>query len=740
MFDNLIIKNFFKIMTSLNTDDQNQLFVDNIEPRILESEMESSYLKYAMSVIVSRALPDVRDGLKPVHRRIMYVMHRLGLNPGGKYRKSAQVVGEALAKYHPHGDTSVYDALVRQAQDFVMRYPLVDGQGNFGSVDGDSAAAMRYTECKMSKVATNLLSDIDKDTVDFVDNYDGSHLEPKVLPSRIPNLLINGVNGIAVGMATSIPPHNLEEVTQALLYLIKNPEAGVEELCQFIKGPDLPTGGIIYGAKDLVSAYKTGRGKCMLRAKVDIKEDSLIIEEIPFLVNKAVLVEKIADLVKDKKIEGIKDLRDESNKEGIRVVVECKRDVSPEVILNHLYQQTDLEINLHFNSLALVNEGRQPKQLNLLEILIEFLNFRIDVVTRRTKFDLREAEAELHILKGLKIALDSIDEVIKIIRSSDDKNQAAVRLIERFSFTKIQTEAILQMRLQTLTNLDKQKIEAKINDLNTLIAKLTNILENRQVLMELISQELIEVNTKLYSPRKTVIVENSPSDSKTEDFIQEEEVIVQLTNEQYLKVVSSDSFRRQGRGGKGVISFNARENDFVKSSSVASSHDYVYAFTNKGRVFKTRVFDMPTGSRTGRGQNLVNYFELKGDEKITNLLTLSKEIEHKLEGYLVFATVKGIVKKTSVEDYSSVRKTGMIAINLKEGDRLISVQYSGRDDDRIVLSSDNGKTVIFDARELSETGRNSQGVIGMRIPKGHKLIAMQVSSFEFDPDVENDED
>ena len=704
---------------------------DRIETKILEREMQDSYLKYAMSVIVSRALPDVRDGLKPVHRRIIYVMNKMGLSPGSKYRKSAQVVGEVMGKYHPHGDASIYDALVRMAQDFSMRYPLVDGQGNYGSMDGDRAAAMRYTETRMDRIATYLVSDIEKETVDYADNYDGSQREPTVLPSRLPNLIINGVTGIAVGMATSIPPHNLGEVVKALIHLIKYPEATIEEIMNFIPGPDLPTSASIYGKADILKAYKTGRGKCAMRAKAELTEKDIIITEIPYQVNKAVLVEHIAELVKDKRVEGVRDLRDESNKEGIRIVIECKRDSSPEIILNQLYKLTDLQMNLQFNLVALVNGGRQPKLLNLKEILEEFLKHRDEVVVRRTVFELKQAKAELHILDGLKIALDFIDEVIKLIRSSYDKAEAAQKLKTRFEFSNIQVEAILNMRLQTLTNLDKAKIEDKRQALLKLIGELQNILDNTDVKWKIIVDELKEVSEKLKSPRRTIIYEHGVSDYNKEDFVSDEEVLVQLTKEQYLKVLPLETFRQQGRGGRGVSGFNAKDEDYIKSSLVANTHDHVYAFTNTGRVFKTRVFDLPTGSRTGRGQNLVNYFALQIGEKITNLLTLTKDQENSNEGVLIFGMAKGDIKKTDVKAYANVNKSGIRAVKLEDGDKLVEVVYSDNLKDNVVLSADNGKTMIFNIAEVRNMGRITGGVRGIRLAKGEKVISLEISQFEF---------
>jgi DNA gyrase subunit A len=726
---------------SLDKNSSNSLgfgFLDNdkVETRILEEEMQDSYLKYAMSVIVSRALPDVRDGLKPVHRRIIYVLDKMGLTPGAKYRKCAQVVGEVLGKYHPHGDLSVYNALARQAQEFSIRYPLVDGQGNFGSIDGDSPAAMRYTECKMAKPSVYLVGDIDKDTVDFIDNYDGSTLEPKVLPSLFPNLLVNGQTGIAVGMATEVPPHNLTEVCNALVNLIKNPEMTIEDLMEFIKGPDLPTGGILYGKADMLQAYQTGRGKCVLRSKCELLENQIIITEIPYQVNKAETLIKIADMIKDKKIEGVRDIRDESNKEGIRIVIDCKREASSEIILNQLFKMSDLQVNLHFNLLALVNQGRQPKLLNLKEILEEFLIHRGIVVVRRAQFDLKKASEELHILDGLKIALDDIDKVVSLIRSSYDKTEAARKLTTHFGLSPRQIEAILQLRLQTLTNLDKTKIEQNRQKLITLIAELTLILNDSTVRQNLIIAEIEEMSLKLTSPRRTKIISASLNNYDKQDFIAEEEVLIQLTQAQYLKVSSSEEFRQQGRGGRGVSSFNAKDEDYVKNSQIANTHDFVYAFTNNGRVFKTRVFELPSGSRTGRGQNLINYFELKDAEKITNILTISKEDEISGSGSLIFATNFGTVKKTSLDQFSSVNRSGKIAIGLSDGDALVNVCLSQSENDNVVISASNGRTVIFESNQLRAIGRTASGVRGIRIPKTEKVISLQISQFEFQKDEE----
>ncbi len=704
---------------------------DAVEPRILEEVMQSSYLTYAMSVIVSRALPDVRDGLKPVHRRIIYVMEKMGLTPGAKYRKSAQIVGEVMGKFHPHGDSSVYDSLVRLAQEFSMRYPLVDGQGNFGSVDGDSAAAMRYTESKMSKVAPFLTKDIDKNTVDFVDNYDGSQKEPRVLPTLFPNLLVNGVSGIAVGMATYVPPHNLHEVIQATLHLIKDPEAEIEDLMEFVKGPDLPTGGIIYGKDDLVQAYKTGRGRVMVRSRSTLEEGRIIFNEIPYQVNKADTLIKLAELIKDKKIEGIRDIRDESNKDGIRVVIETKRDASPEIVLNQIYKLTDFQININFNLLALIQQGRQPKLLNLKEILNEFIAHRYEIVTRRTQFDLDKTNAELHILEGLKIALDFIDEVVKLIRGSADKTDASNKLQERFKLSERQAEAVLNMRLQTLTSLDKSKIEIEREAKLKLVGELMDILEKPTIKTALVISEIKDTAARFKEERRSEIVSLRPDDQSKEDLIEAEDVLIQLTNSQYIKILPIDNFREQRRGGRGVSSINPKDEDWVKDSVVCNSHDYLFAFTNTGRVFKTRVFDLPGGSRTGRGQAIINYLNLKEGEKVTNILTIDKsEIANPI-GSLMFSTKLGIIKRTKIEEYISINIAGKIAISLDEDDELVGVGHSRSDQDKVILSANNGKTLICSIADIREIGRTSRGVKGIKLGKDERVISLQLSQFDF---------
>jgi DNA gyrase subunit A len=713
---------------------------DQVQPRHIEVTMRTNFLNYAMSVIASRALPDVRDGLKPVHRRILYAMQKMGNTPGARYMKSAGTVGEVIKNYHPHGDQSIYSAMVRLAQDFSLRYPLVDGQGNWGSIDGDGAAAYRYTEARMSVVASYMLRDIEKDTVDMRDNFDGSTKEPSVLPTVIPNLLINGQTGIAVGMATEIPPHNLGEVIAATVALLKNPELTIEELVHgYIQGPDLPTGATIFGKEDLLNAYKTGRGRATVRAQATVEEEQIVITEIPYMVNKADMLAKIAQMVRDKKIEGIREIRDESNKDGLRVVIETKRDASPEIVLNLLYKHSELESAVHFNMVGLINRGREPKLLNLKELLSEFIKHRVEVVMRRCQFELKKAQDELHILDGLKIALDHIDEVIAIIRGSYDKDEAISKLQARFDFSDRQAEAILQMRLQALTNLDKSKIEKDRDEKIATIARLTEILENELVRNAIIEEEMTDAAERLKSKRRTIIMDHRVGEFNKEQFVVDESVLLQLTSAQYIKYIPLTDFSQQGRGGRGKMSFNPKDEDFVKQSVVCSSHDIVYAFTSKGRVFKTRVFDLPSGSRQGRGQNLVNYLQLQTNETIARILTISKEQEESQQGTLVFATKKGKVKRTLLELFKNTRQTGIIAIGLKPGDSLIDVLLSSDQADKVVLSANNGKTVIFDIGQIGEMGRGASGVKGIRLKEGEEVISLEISSFDFAEGGEADE-
>ncbi len=618
----------------------------NISDRLISDEVQQSYLDYAMSVIVSRALPDVRDGMKPVHRRVLYAMWDIGLRANAKFRKSANVVGEVMAKYHPHGDSAIYETMVRMAQDFSLRYPLVKGQGNFGSMDGDSAAAMRYTEAKLSAIAEEMLFDIDKNTVDFIPNYDGAHKEPKVLPAKLPNLLINGAQGIAVGMATTIPPHNLTEIVDGTLHLIDNPDCEIEDLLKFIKGPDFPTGGIIYNINDLKTAYATGRGGIVCRAKTNIEETKtgmfrIIVTEVTYQTNKATLLEKIAELVKDKRIEGIKDLRDESNKDGVRVVIELKKDAYPKKILNQLFKHTQLQEAFHFNMLALV-DGIQPKVLNLKSILEEYIKHRQIIVTRRTQFDLDKAKDRAHILEGLVLALAHIDEIIATIKKSKDKEEAKINLIKKFKLSDRQAVAILEMRLQQLANLEKLKIEAELKEKQKIIKELEAILKSPAKILSIIKDELIELREKFGQPRRTQIVAHGVDSFTMEDLVPNEETIIMVTSDGYIKRLPPDTFKTQSRGGKGVIGLTTKEEDAIEHIFLTSTHNDILFFTTKGRVFQLKCYDVPQASRTAKGQALVNFLQLSQSEKVSAIVPSS---EIKGDKILLMVTEKGIIKK-----------------------------------------------------------------------------------------------
>jgi len=699
-----------------------------ISPTSLVSEMRSSYLDYAMSVIVSRALPDVRDGMKPVHRRILYAMWNLGLKPSAKFRKSATVVGEVLGKYHPHGDSSVYDAMVRMAQDFSMRYMLVKGQGNFGSMDGDGAAAMRYTEAKLASISEELLLDLEKNTVDFIPNYDGSQKEPTVLPARLPNLLLNGALGIAVGMATNIPPHNLTEICQGIIHLLDNPEATVDDLMEFIKGPDFPTGGIIYDTSEIKRAYATGKGGIAIRAKTEITEtksggSQIIINEIPYQVNKAELVEKIADLVKDKKIEGIRDLRDESDKDGVRIVVELKKDTYPKKILNSLFKHTSLQTVFHVNLIALV-DGIQPKLLNLKMVLEEYIKHRIEVIKRRTQFELDKAKARAHILEGLMIALKNIDAVIKIIKSSKDKEVAKVNLMKKFKLTEIQAIAILEMRLQNLANLEQQKIKDELEEKKKLIKDLESILQSKQKVLKMIKDDLQSLIDKYGDERRTKVIASSIKEFKQEDLVPNEPAVIIMTRDGYIKRVPPETFKVQGRGGKGVIGLTTKEEDIVEFFFTTMTHSDILFFTTKGRVFQLKAYDIPVASRTSKGQAIVNFLQLLTTEKVTSLLPLDK-----LEGagaeYLFMATEKGLVKKVELEQFKNVRRSGLIAIKVKEDDKLIWTRpTSGKD--QIMLITAGGQSIRFKESDVRPMGRNASGVTGIRLKKEDLVIGMGI--------------
>ncbi len=690
--------------------------------RDIEKEMRTAYIDYAMSVIVSRALPDVRDGLKPVHRRILYAMHEDGITSDKPYRKCANTVGSVLGRYHPHGDSSVYDAMVRLAQDFSMRYMLIDGHGNFGSVDGDGAAAMRYTEARMAKISEYMLSDIEKNTVNFMPNYDDRLQEPTVLPARIPALLINGSSGIAVGMATNIPPHNLTEVINGIIKIIDEDEVTDEDLMSVIKGPDFPTEGIILGIEGIKQAYKTGRGKITLRAETEIEEMSgnrqrIIVSSLPYQVNKANLIKAISDLSKERKVEGISECRDESDrKEKVRVVIELKRDANPQVVLNQLFKHTQMQTTFGIIMLALVNG--EPKILTLRQCIDCYIDHRKEVILRRTQFELDKALARAHILEGLKIALDNIDEVINIIRSSYDDPKE--RLMERFGLSDIQAQAILDMRLKTLSGLQREKIEEEYNQLMELIAHLRDILNSERLVFEIIKEELIEIRDKFGDDRKTKIVA-AEGEINLEDLIKEEQCVVALTHFGYIKRMPIDTYKSQRRGGKGITGMATREEDFVKDIFTASTHDMILFFTNKGKLYKLRGYELPEAGRTARGTAIVNLLSLDAGEKVSAVIPIQNFAEGK---YLLMATKNGLIKKTALKEYDSTRKTGLQGITLKEDDELIGVRLTDGQDN-VVLVTKNGMCITFDEKDVRPIGRVSQGVIGIRLDEDDEVIGME---------------
>lgn len=704
--------------------------LEKVEPRSIVAEMQESYLDYAMSVIIARALPDVRDGLKPVHRRILYAMWDMGLKSGAKFRKSATVVGEVLGKYHPHGDVAVYDTLVRLAQDFAMRYPLVWGQGNFGSMDGDSAAAMRYTESKLSPITDEMMTDIEKETVNFVPNYDGTQKEPQVVPAKLPNLLLNGTMGIAVGMATSIPPHNLAELCDAVSHLLANPDCAIEDLLQFVQGPDFPTGGIIYDKEAIKQAYATGKGSIVVRGKADIEETKggmqIIVSEIPYGVNKADLISHIADMVRDKKLEGIKDLRDESNREGVRVVIELKRDAYPKKVLNQLFASTSLQTSFHCNMLALV-DGIQPRVLNLKSILEEYLKHRTEVVRRRTAFDLARAKDRAHILEGLKIAILHIDAVITLIKKSADREEAKVNLIKKFKLSELQALAILEMRLHQLANLERMKVETELKEKLALIKELEAILSSVKRIHGVIKNEIDELKQKYGDERRTQVVAHGVKEFSVEDLIPDEQTIVMVTRDSYIKRVAPDTFRTQGRGGKGVIGVTTKEEDVVEHLFSTTTHADLLFFTNYGRVFKLKAYEIPPASRTAKGQALVNFLQLGPQEKISAVLSLKDLGDYK---FLTMVTRHGLIKKTDIEDFEVVRRSGLIAIKLKSGDNLEWVKPSTGSDD-IILVTAKGQAIRFKEKDARPMGRAAAGVKGIRIKNGDCLVGMDV----IDPDL-----
>ncbi|MDI6799444.1 MAG: DNA gyrase subunit A [Actinomycetota bacterium] len=701
-----------------------QLFGNKTEPVYIEEEMKRSYIDYAMSVIAGRALPDVRDGLKPVHRRILYGMYDLGMVPGKPYMKCARIVGEVLGKYHPHGDSAVYDALVRMAQDFSLRYQLIDGHGNFGSVDGDSPAAMRYTEARLSKPAMEMLKDINKETVDFAPNFDETLSEPTVLPSRLPNLLINGSSGIAVGMATNIPPHNMAEVIDAVVMLIDKPEAGIEDLMTQIKGPDFPTGGLIVGTAGTKEAYRTGRGNVIMKSKTHIEETKsgkhrIIVTEIPFQVNKARLTEKIAELAREKKITEISDLRDESDRSGMRLVIELKREAVPKVALNKLFKYTQLKTTFNIITLALVDTA--PKVLNLLEALKYYLDHQREIIVRRTRFDLAKAEARAHILEGLLVALNNLDEMIKLIKSSKTVDIARSSIMERFSLSETQAQAILDMRLQKLTGLEREKIETEHKELLEAIAELKAILADEKRVYAIIKREILEIKTNYLDERRTKIVP-AEDDLEEEDLIAEEQMIVSITNSGYVKRLPVETYRQQQRGGRGVIGMNLKDGDVVEHMFVSSTHDYVLFFSNEGKVYRVKVHELPLGSRTSKGQAIVNILPFGPGEKIAAVIAAKGFEQSK---YIIMATKLGLVKKTELKEYDTARRGGIIGLNLKENDELIGVKLVDKDD-RIILVSELGQSICFDESDVRPMGRAASGVKGITLNLADVVLAMDV--------------
>lgn len=691
---------------------------DRVKSRSISDEMKKSFVSYAMSVIVSRALPDVRDGLKPVHRRILYAMNDLGMTSDKPYKKSARIVGDVIGKYHPHGDSAVYESMVRMSQDFSYRYMLVDGHGNFGSIDGDGAAAMRYTEARMSKISMEMMRDINKETVDFQPNYDGEETEPSVLPSRFPNVLVNGGTGIAVGMATNIPPHNLGEVIDATIALIDNPEITIKELMdEYIFGPDFPTGAYLLGRSGIKSAFETGRGSVVMRAKVDITElpngkPVLTISEIPYQVNKANLVEKIASLVRDKEIEGITDLRDESNRVGIKIVIELRREIQPEVVLNQLYRLTAMQSTFGVNMLALVDN--RPKLLNLLEILGYYRDHQIEIITRRTRFELRKAEERAHILEGMIIALDNIDEVMTIIRSSNDDAEASSRLNERFGLTAIQSKAILDMQFRRLTGLQREKLDAEYAELTLTIEDLKDILANHSRVLDIIKTDLEEIKTKFGDPRRSEVIE-ADIDMLDEDLIPEEDIVISMTMNGYIKRTTIDSFNVQNRGGKGVKGMATYDEDEIDQFLALSTHDYLLVFTNKGKVYRMRGFNVPAASRTAKGIPVVNLLSLDEGEEVRTLVKVPRDDED--SKYAFFVTRQGIVKRVAVSEFESIRQNGKIAITLREDDELVAVKMTDGSNE-IIIGGDNGKAVRFDENEVRPMGRTASGVRGFDVDGG----------------------
>ena len=704
------------------TEDNNIINVD------LEEKMKDSYLEYSMSVIVSRALPDVRDGLKPVHRRILYGMEGLGLDPNKPTRKSARVVGDVMGKYHPHGDSAIYDALVRLAQDFSTRYPLAQGQGNFGSIDGDDAAAMRYTEVKMSKIAKEMLRDINKDTVDFMPNFDEEEMEPTVLPSRFPNLLVNGSNGIAVGMATNMAPHNLGESIDACVAYMKNPEISIEELNKILPGPDFPTGAYILGKSGIKDAYQTGRGKVKLRAVAKIEpfkknRERIIVSEIPYQVNKSRLIEKIADLVKDKKIDGISDIRDESDRKGMRIVIEIKRDSNANIVLNNLYKYTQLETTFGIINLALVDGI--PQILNLKELIEYYIDHQKEVVTRRTSFDLSKAKARKHIVEGLIIAIDNIDEIIRIIRSSYDNDEIKKIFFEKFNLTDKQSQAILDMQLKRLSGLEIDKLNAENKELEEKISYLLSILNSEENLIKLIISEMEEIKDKFSDDRRSKIIPDE-GEIDIEELIEKEDVLLTLTNDGYIKRLPIDTYKVQNRGGKGIAAGNTKEGDFIKKIKTTNTHEDLLFFTSLGKVYSLKTYEVPEGSRQSRGTAIINILKLESGERITEMMTLSELNE---DSQIVLQTKDGTIKKTDAENFTNIRKNGIIAISLKDDDKLISVRQIDKEEE-LIISTKKGMTIQFNSKDLRSMGRIAQGVRAIKLAKGDEVVSMNIRGDE----------
>ena len=698
--------------------------LDKLIPTDLEREMKTSFISYAMAVIINRALPDVRDGLKPVHRRILYAMNELGMTPDKPYRKSARIVGDVLGKYHPHGDSSVYDAMVRLAQDFNIRYMLVEGQGNFGSVDGDGAAAMRYTEARMSKLALHMIGEIDKDTVDFYPNFDETLMQPTVLPSRFPNLLVNGSSGIAVGMATNIPPHNLREVVDGCIHMIDHPDCTVADLMEFVKGPDFPTGGLILGHSGIRAAYNTGRGRILMRARTEIEQmamnrQRIVIKEIPYMVNKAKMVEKVAELVHEKRLDGISDIRDESDRNGMRVVIELKRDVNPQVVLSSLFKHTQLQETFGVNMLALVDG--EPKVLNLREMLYHYIRHQKDVVTRRTRYDLDKAEARAHILEGLLKALDHIDEIVQIIKTSSDVAAARSALMERFAFSDKQAQAILDMRLARLTGLERDKLMAEYQELEKQIAYFKSLLADEALLMGVVKTEMAEIRDRFADDRRTELT-HLEGEIDIEDLIQSDDMVVTLTNFGYIKRLPKSTYRAQHRGGRGVAGMSTREEDFVKRLIIVNTHEEIMFFTNRGRVYNLKCYQIPEAGRAARGIAIVNLLALTGDERVTAMIPVPRDIENH---NAVMMTRCGFIKKTPYDEFANLRKNGLIALTLNEGDELVGVELTDGTES-LLLGSRFGKAIRFSEADIRPMGRTARGVHAMRLREEDEMIDMSV--------------